>query len=335
VRRREPAQAGGVLRGEPAIDGRDPQHIGTLREEPALARPEIAERLGGRLDDAREKPAAGAKPFQRGGCSCLCEHLTALHPGAECDRPCEIETECGPIRADLHNGVPLACVTLARNDCGDWIFDTVFDACGPRRLVKRNDLLFDLIRGCDLTRISAIGWAAWHRSGQTVAWKDFEESLRGKEPLEQMHPNRYWVEFSRPVRKETVLLDCFSMTVIVQDDDSGWDQVLRVPIAEVTTWAREGTPEDHVTHAGLIVEDAWFDDEADTTKQYGGRAHKHSVFYEEEALVEIEVRGDYIVDCNGQTVDANAAGLRAAPTGNGTPGGTFLSTFRVAPMAPR
>ena len=36
-------------------------------------------------------------------------------------------------------------------------------ACGPRRLVKRNDLLFDLIRGCDLTRISAIGWRDWHR----------------------------------------------------------------------------------------------------------------------------------------------------------------------------
>ena len=45
--------------------------------------------------------------------------------------------------------------------------------------------------------------------------------------------------------------------------------------------------------------------------------------------VEIEIRGDYIVDCNGQTVDANAVGLSPSPTGNGTPGGTFLSTFRV------
>ena len=53
-----------------------------------------------------------------------------------------------------------------------------------------------------------------------------------------------------------------------------------------------------------------------------------------DTWVEIEVRGDFIVDCNGQPVDANAVGRRSAPTGNGTPGGTFLSTFRVEPRPP-
>jgi hypothetical protein len=55
------------------------------------------------------------------------------------------------------------------------------------------------------------------------------------------------------------------------------------------------------------------------------------VFRDEVSRVEIEVRGDYIVDCNGQAVDANPVGLRAAPSGNGTPGGTYVSTFSVAP----
>jgi len=45
--------------------------------------------------------------------------------------------------------------------------------------------------------------------------------------------------------------------------------------------------------------------------------------------VEIEVRGDFIIDCNGQAVDANAVGLSPGPTGNGTPGGTFVSRFKV------
>ena len=56
---------------------------------------------------------------------------------------------------------------------------------------------------------------------------------------------------------------------------------------------------------------------------------RHSVFYAGETSVEIEVRGDFIVDCNGQPVDANAVGLLTTPTGNGTPGGTFLSSLRV------
>jgi hypothetical protein len=47
--------------------------------------------------------------------------------------------------------------------------------------------------------------------------------------------------------------------------------------------------------------------------------------------VEFEVRGDLIVDCNGQTVDANSFGLCPAPSGNATAGGTLLSTFKVEP----
>ena len=56
---------------------------------------------------------------------------------------------------------------------------------------------------------------------------------------------------------------------------------------------------------------------------------RKTIFNQTRRTVEIEIRGDFIVDCNGQTVDANAIGLSPAPTGNGTPGGTFFSTFRV------
>ena len=56
-----------------------------------------------------------------------------------------------------------------------------------------------------------------------------------------------------------------------------------------------------------------------------------TIFDEHPITIEIEVHGDLIVDCNGQTVDANAHGLSPAPSGNGTPGGTFFSRFQVQP----
>jgi hypothetical protein len=64
---------------------------------------------------------------------------------------------------------------------------------------------------------------------------------------------------------------------------------------------------------------------------------RRTIFYGTETRVEFEVRGDFIVDCNGQTVDANSFGLFRVPTGNATAGGTLLSTFVVEPVreAPR
>ena len=57
-----------------------------------------------------------------------------------------------------------------------------------------------------------------------------------------------------------------------------------------------------------------------------------SYLNERDFVVEIEIRGDLILDCSGQPVDANSIGLQAAPTGNGTPGGTYFSTFKVMRM---
>ena len=54
------------------------------------------------------------------------------------------------------------------------------------------------------------------------------------------------------------------------------------------------------------------------------------------ATVQLEVRGDYILDCHKQAIDANARGFALSDDdsgnlqpGNGTPGGTFVSVFRV------
>jgi hypothetical protein len=265
-------------------------------------------------------------PPGRGGCGCLCEHLTLLQPGEESCGLCEIEESCGRVRVDLQHGVPLACVNVELDDCDDLGFGEEVEACGPRRLVKRNDLLFDLIRGCDLTRISEIGWAPWHRRVTPVSFTDFSDAL-GPDGSRQDHylTRDFWVRFSGPVREETVRADCFTMTVLAAEREGGWWQAYRVPIVGVDTSAfpaEKSDPPHHVRGAHVVVDGAWLEDAV---------RGRRSLFIGAEARVEIEVRGDFIVDCNGQTVDANTIGLSAVRFGDGAPGGTLLSGFLVAP----
>jgi hypothetical protein len=190
--------------------------------------------------------------------------------------------------------------------------------------VKGNDTLFDLIRGCDLTRLSAIGWASWHRAKDPIHWDEFRDSFSNAAlpPPRKGRELTHWVEFSRPVRKDTVRADCFSMTVIVPEDEAGWGEARRVPIIDVQTVDAPGPQAGLITRATLVFDTGWVSDAIESRKR---------IFNQNETQVEIEIRGDYIVDCNGQTVDANAVGLSPAPTGNGTPGGTFISSFRVYP----
>jgi hypothetical protein len=257
----------------------------------------------------------------RGGCRCLCDHLAHLEFDSECRSLCQVD-EC--TRADLFNGIGLACIKLDRDACGNWRFSSVGDACGPRRLVKRNDLLFDLIRGCDVTRISEIGWPDWHRASSPVMFEDFSNAFggSGNEEVEYV-TTKFWVKFSRPVLARTVRPDCFAITVLGAEREGGWWQVLRVPIVRVDTTmepAQPYDPPDVVRSARIVVDGGWLEDAV------RGRV---TVFHLQQTWVEIEIRGDFIVDCNGQTVDANARGILSSPTGNGSPGNSFLSTFTV------
>lgn len=260
-------------------------------------------------------PSEKRKTFTRGGCRSLCEHLTDLQLGGEACSLCEIEEPCARVRVDLRNGVPLACVVLVLDDCNEYTFSSNIEACGPRRLVKRSDLLFDLIRGCDLTQISKISWGDWHRG--EVPFGKFKDYF-GKPHSNGNGGNltTFTVSFSRPVRADTVTADCFAMVALFHEREGGWREPLRVPIVDVDKKPKSGLIEE----ATLIVRTKWVNDAilGDETRfdNFGAR-------------VEIQIRGDYILDCHGQAVDANAAGLRAFPTGNGSPGGTYVSTFKV------
>ncbi|MEO8519796.1 MAG: hypothetical protein ABI603_00450 [Acidobacteriota bacterium] len=263
-------------------------------------------------------------PFRRGGGQCVCEHLTSLAPGEECDFVlCEMDDPCGRmVRVDVRHGVPLACVRLDSDSCQDWCIAEVVDACGPRRLVKRNDLLFDLLRGCDLTRIVEIGWP-WHRALDPIPFAEFQAAFgtRGYDQDEYVTRD-FWIRFSKPVREETVRPDCFAMLIISGEREGKWWQAMRVPIRRVVLFDPEsGDPAGHVRGARIVVDGGWAED------ALWGRG---SVFHG-HTRVELEVRGHFIIDCNGQPIDADTVGLAPVPTGSGSPGGLFLSTFQVAP----
>ncbi|MDM0085096.1 hypothetical protein QTI17_31370 [Variovorax sp. J31P179] len=255
-------------------------------------------------------PEGEHKPTERGGCRCLCEHLLQLDPTPEC---CSLTTISKGLRVDLRHGVPLACLKLGRDQCADWTFSDITDVCGPRRLVKRNDLLFDLIRGCDLTHISSISWSDWHRNKNGIVGLDEFTTKFGDGGMTDFR-----VEFSRPVDVATIKPDCFTMTLIARDDEDGWGRTLRVPIVDVETDKAGSTG--YSTKARIVVDASWAK----------GAFDRNSVFSSGITRFEITVRGDYLLDCNGQMVDANARGLQSAPTGNGTPGDTFFSTFLIA-----
>jgi len=266
----------------------------------------------------------------RGGCRCLCDHLTKLDPGSDCidERLWGIEDRCGDVCVDLAHGVPLACLTVVPAGRNEWAFLDEVDACGPRQLVKRNDLLFDLIRGCDLTRIKKISWEDWHRRDK-VPFERFAESFGTKLPNGD-YSTTFYVTFSRPVRLDTLRPDCFVMTIVTEERDDAWWETLRVPIVALDTdhvpvdGNAPQAPDGHVWGARLIVNGNW----------YQGVFEGFTRVFTCETRVEIEIRGDFIVDCNGQTVDANAVGRSATVFGNGTPGGTFVSAFAIDAQRP-
>jgi hypothetical protein len=264
-------------------------------------------------------------PRLRGGCRCLCHYSMELKLSEDCGPLCEIDEPCGKIKVDTGRSVALACVKVVWDPrCNRWSFDTAsVNACGPRRLVKRNDLLFDLIRGCDLTRISKISWGDWHR--KSTGFDDFSHEFGNPGQDQAQYVTNFSVEFSRPVRRETLNADCFVITVMSTEHEGGWQQTLRVPIVDVDRHELSPKNDDYVTGGSIVVDGSWVEDAL--------RGRK-TIFQKAETWVEIEVRGDYILDCNGQAVDANPIGLSPYPSGNGTPGGTFLSSFSVVPAEP-
>lgn len=249
-------------------------------------------------------PCGGAG---RGPHACLCEWVTGAAPPDN-----DLRCTWNDHTFDLTDGVDLACVTVTGppGKC-EPVGLTIDDACGPRKLVKNNDLLYDLLRGCDLTHISRISWEGWHRSRDVVPWVEFAKMFP---------PDRktgFVIEFSAPVLVDTIRRDTVLVTVFTIDQGTGWRIPRRIPL-RIDKDSVDGRTTQRIR---LLMSPKWIGDE--------GPQAGESLLAGREFNVEIEVRGDLILDCHGQPVDADAVGVRATPSGDGMPGGTYVSSFHV------
>lgn len=260
--------------------------------------------------------------YGRGPHACLCEWAERTTGRERGDALCE--WSCYSL--DPRDGVALACVRVWTTDdkCSP-IGIEVIDACDPRRIVKSNDMLYDLLRGCDLTRISYVSWHKWHRSGETVEWAEFADMFVAEDDG-QGHPevkSKFIVQFSGPVRKDTIARDAITVTAIMMDQGSGWRVPRRIPIARIDKTPTRPMLDGYTDQFQLYISPRWYADEI--------KKDSHSRLTGRGFAIEIEIHGDLILDCHCQAVDANAVGLAAAPTGNGTPGGIYRSSFWVKP----
>lgn len=263
----------------------------------------------------------------RGPHACVCHWL--MHEPVDCSKPPLCEWRGYLI--DPSDGVPLACVTLERtsDECRPIEIDVV-DPCGPRRFVKNNDLLYDFIRGCDLSHISWVSWHFWHRHPTAMPWKLFAalfdkvaDVAEGEEPPPVK--TMFVVRFSAPVIKDTILFDSVAMRVATIEQSTDWRLVRRVPIVklDLSPYGSTALPPGTTNQLQIFVDPDWVRDEI--------ASHSSSWLTWDVFEVEIEVYGDGILDCHHLALDGEALGLEPFPSGNGSPGGTYRSSFRVEP----
>jgi hypothetical protein len=243
----------------------------------------------------------------------------------------------GDLNVALCEPVDLACLLVdpVKDDCTP-LSGVITDRTGPRHLVKNNELLFDLLRGCDLTRIADISWKAWHRRRRDnpVEWAEFLEFFDLDDEIDHGDPasgrystfsTNFVVTFSGWVNRASIDTDVVAMRMIPipPRGSGGWASPRSIPIGFVDTTPSDGTHGKFTDRLRIEVRRSWANLEL---KGPLSKFRGHT-FY-----IEIEVRGDLIEDCRGLPIDADARGLTAVPTGNGAPGGTFISRFAVERM---
>ena len=252
----------------------------------------------------------------RGPHACVCHWL--MEETVECGQPALCDWNGYAI--DPGDGVPLACVRVkpAQDPCSPLDLEVV-DPCGPRRFVKSNDLLYDFIRGCDLTHINWVSWAPWHRYRKMMPWELFVKFFQKDGPTE------FVVRFSGPVIRNTIRFDSVVMRAVLIDQSTDWRKTRRIPIVDldVTPSEPHKLPAHLTDQIRLVVAKKWIRDEIEPGSP--------SLLSENPFEIEIEIFGDGILNCHRQPADLDAVGVQAFPSGDGWPGGTYRSCFRVTP----
>ena len=239
----------------------------------------------------------------------------------------------GDCDIDFDAGVPLVYVTVKRGDC---------------RLVFTE--LTQIIGCCDLTAIKDIGWRNWHdrpgiEIGRGPFFDMFVPSAAGlaaptdpeleddidslpyrDKPVYPPVDTHFWVCFTGPVQIASLIPDVMTMSLAQADSrEAVWNVVL-VPI--IRLWRAPASPGDPPgTTRGFrpLVQHEFWRGEINRGVSSGFRRR---------TFVEIRIHASAIVDWRGQALDGYSIG-RHLPTGNGSPGGDFVSSWRVRRGGPK
>lgn len=251
--------------------------------------------------------------------------------------PCWTDDFCDEkgLAFDPRAGVPVACVWVNFDECGDLGTTKLADDVRVRRLLYPNDTLYDLVRGCDLTRIASISW----KEGVTLNREELsalfeapprEDDEKGRDYRRRMAKmpvrSKLKVEFTQPVQISSLTRDAVAVTLITDDASDPFGNVTRMPIAGLVPDPYPGDPL-LATGFWLSVPFGYWDEEIEGV----GSTFNHPT------IIELDVRGSAISDFQGQSVAANRRGLcrpdaepgEGFPTGGGDQGGVFTSVFRV------
>lgn len=224
-------------------------------------------------------------------------------------KPCEVckLSNHDDIRFDGGAGVGLAIVCFKLDDCNKLIFD---------------EDVQQIVRGCELTRIKDVGWRNWHENPDIVVELDTFREMFVDPGEDESSPvdTRFWICFTAPVQIASLRRNVMSITMVQFDKNEEVLTVERVPIVGI--WCQAPRPDDPAyTTRGFrpFIPNEYYQGELD-------KKAKSSL--DNETLVEIRVEGDLIIDWAGRPIDANSI-AQHLPSGNGTPGGEFFSSWRV------
>lgn len=206
-----------------------------------------------------------------------------------------------------NHAVILAKIILTENGS----IEKMINCDEHRRSVYGNKTLFDLIN-CyhgDLPKITKISW----EHGKTKEWNEFLTLIhREKEEFSESDGLAFSVSFDRNVTgvdNNTILL-----MVDYPSSEDGYIHSWRVPI--IVKYIQTECK------AIFRVTKDWYDD-----------IKSISFIKKSGATFRVIILGDFIFENNKskKSLDANFNGSDF-PTGNGTPGGVFLSWFSVKPI---
>ena len=169
-----------------------------------------------------------------------------------------------------------------------------------------------------------VSWHNWHRRYELMPWPFFQR-LFYRNPQDDNDPNNgrtaFVVRFSSDVYIDTIRYDSVQMRVVTIDQPTDWRLIRRIPIVRFDYTPHTGGSMPGTTdQIRIIVSPDWIGDEIQG---------KSSWLSGDGFEVEFELDGFGILDCHRQPIDAEAIGLEAFPTGNGSLGGFYRSAFRV------